>query len=1037
MKKKMNLPLFNIESIINENIMKNSKSKNIIKKLKNINIIQTQTKNEKGYKEIMKRKNELKHSSILFNYNYNNNINNNQSLKNNNQNKYILVNKPKFSNSGYRDNFNLNNYTSNKRKKINQTTKLMDINQTFSEISLIEEISTTDKKNIKNNLKDNSSDLYILNNDKNNSKNEPLISINNLDSNSPIHKATHKNKIKDKHKNMIYNDQLKTINKIYSYINITNANKNKYANKNNNKKIFINIFNSKYFEDNKKSLITDRYSNNIKKNKNYENKIIKGINKTFNSINLSKSKSKEKSNNKKGNKLYNNIHKLKSSISFYNKIEKFDNKLFYNKIKKKKNHKTSSMLKWNYIKNLEEKRNSFNLKNDKSNISNSRNNFGINDLSIKKNKSLNTNNNSNKNNKIYKRQKSDLKLFKSDFNIKKKKKYKSINIFSNNKIISKKVFSPINKAIEINKKGNRNDINTENKNKFYNEKIKGIKNKNSKKNKNYMNFIKYCKSYLNEDKKSIGKKNKNLFVSLLNLNNNSFNKRLKIVKIKSSNCIQNKFKSTDYTSESKSKSKSKRLETEDKNKLNTSILKKKRNFIFKNQNSGYSHIFDYSFLYKIKSKNSSHNHSALNIITSTDINKNLNNSSAIINITNPYNNNLKTSNFLFNNYNINLVKSSNNSIYSFRDNSKSLHKTIENNINNDDKDGNYIIKKGELIMKRYEIISILGKGSFGLCCKCYDKENNEYVCIKILKNLPNSNELSQQEINILNSLNSERIQQSGHFVIMKDNFTFRGHICIVFELLSINLYEEIQNSNYVGFDLSTILKFSIQLLFGLLILKNKNIIHCDLKPENILLIKKGKTGIKIIDFGSACNINQTQYIYIQSRYYRAPEIILGLDYGYEIDMWSLGCILCELYCGIPIFPGENEYDMLYYIMEYIGIPPKELIDNSPKKLEFFNEDGSPLEKKNSLGKIRRPNKKSIEAFLINADKDFIDLIQNILKWNKDERFKPEDALKHNFIIKNLNKEGLELHYLKIKEFSSPDFDINNYKATITKKLTSF
>ena len=392
---------------------------------------------------------------------------------------------------------------------------------------------------------------------------------------------------------------------------------------------------------------------------------------------------------------------------------------------------------------------------------------------------------------------------------------------------------------------------------------------------------------------------------------------------------------------------------------------------------------------------------------------------------------------MFNNYNINLVKSSNNSIYSFRDNSKSLHKTIENNINNDDKDGNYIIKKGELIMKRYEIISILGKGSFGLCCKCYDKENNEYVCIKILKNMPNSNELSQQEINILNSLNSERIQQSGHFVIMKDNFTFRGHICIVFELLSINLFEEIQNSNYVGFDLSTILKFSIQLLFGLLILKNKNIIHCDLKPENILLIKKGKTGIKIIDFGSACNINQTQYIYIQSRYYRAPEIILGLDYGYEIDMWSLGCILCELYCGIPIFPGENEYDMLYYIMEYIGIPPKELIDNSPKKLEFFNEDGSPLEKKNSLGKIRRPNKKSIEAFLINADKDFIDLIQNILKWNKDERFKPEDALKHNFIIKNLNKEGLELHYLKIKEFSSPNFDINNYKATITKKLTSF
>ena len=1033
----MNFPLFNIESIINENIMKNSKSKNSIKKIKNIT--QTQTINEKGYKEIMRRKNEFKHSSILSSYNYNNSINNNQNLKNNNQNKYILVNKQNASNSGYRDNFNLNNYTSNKRKKINKnkTTKLMEINQTLSEISLIEEISITEKKNIKNHLNEYNKNFYMIKKNKNNSINEPSILINNLDSISSIHKKSHKNKIKDK--NLIYKDQLKTINKIYSYINTTNANKNKHPNKN-NKKIFLNIFNSKFFEDNKKTIITDRYSDNKKKKKNIENKTIKGINKTFNSINLSKSKSKEK-NIKKENLIKNinktnNIKKLKSSISFYNKIEKVDNKLFYNKFKRKNNHKTSSMLKWNYFKNLGDKSNSFNLMKDqsnKSNISNSRNNLRINDLNIiKKNKTLNLNNNSSINNKIYKRQKDDLKLYKSDFNIKKKKKYKKINFISNNKSVNKSQISSINKTIEINKKNI--NISIENKYKFNFEKIELKTNSKKNKNKNYMNFIKYCKSYLNEDKKSIRKKSKNLFVPPLNLNNNSFNKHLKIVKIKSSNFIQNKFKSTDYTSESKSKSKSKRIETEDQNKLNTSILKKKRNFIFYNQKSNNSHIFDSSFIYKIKSKHSNHNHSALNIITSTDINKNLNNSSAIINIANHFNNNLKTSNFLFNNYNnINLVKSTNNSIYSFRDNRKSFHKTIDNNITFDDKEGNYIIKKGELILKRYEIIKVLGKGSFGICCKCYDKETNEYVCIKILKNLYNSTELGQQEINILNSLNTDIIKKSGYFVIMKNNFTFRGHICLVFELLSINLYEEIQNSNYVGFDLSTILKFSIQLLFGLLILKNKKIIHCDLKPENILFIKKGKTGIKIIDFGSSCHANRTQYIYIQSRYYRAPEIILGLDYGCEIDMWSLGCILCELYCGIPIFPGENEYDMLYYIMEYIGIPPKELIDNSPKKLEFFNEDGSPLEKMNSMGKIRRPNKKSIEAFLINADKDFIDLIQNILKWKKDERFKPEDALKHNFITKNLNKEGLELHNLKIKEYSSPNFDINNYQENMINK----
>ena len=1022
MKKKMNLPLFNIESIINENLSKNSKGNHSIKKINKI--FQRQTTNEKGYKEIMKRKNELKHSSILSTNNFNNN--NHNIMKNNNQNKYILISQSNNNNNGgYKDNLNLNNYTSNKRKKmnINKSSKLIEINQTFSDISLIDEITSSNRNNQNKNLVEEKMNKYNIIDNKNKYLNENSITINNLDSNSSLNKIIHKRNIKDK--NLIYNDPIKTINKIYSYINTTNVNKKKFSN--NNKKVFYNIFNSKVFEENKKTNITDRYSNNNKESKNkkvFTNNIIKEINSTINSINLTKSKSKSKEKNKKikENKMKNkNVKKLKSSISFYNKIGEIDNKLFYNKIKRKnKINKVSSILKYNYNKSIDYKSNSSNLKKNKPNISICRNNENNNEMNIiKRNKTLNINNNSNtnlnnKDNKIYKRQKSDIHFFISDFNIKKSKKYSNINIFSNKKSKDKKNFN------------NNLDNNIIEKNKIKNKNKNDIKQKDLK-YKNYINFIKYCKNYLNEDKKR--KKSKNLFIPPLNLNNNF--KEIKKEHIKSSNFIQKKFKSTDYTSESKSKSKSKRIETEDKSKINSYVIKKNKYFIINNNNkisnnnsNSNSHIFDSSFLL-FKNKNSetnmNHNHSALNIIRRKRINKNFNNSSAIINITNPLNNNYSNNSyFIFNNYNnLSLVKSSNDSIYSFRENKKSgsFSKKTENTINYDDKEGNYIIKKGELILKRYEIIKILGKGSFGICYKCYDKKNNEYVCIKILKNSLDSLEQAKLEINIIKTLNSDKIRKSGYFVKMKNYFNLKGHICIVFELLSINLYEEIQNSNFVGFDLSTILKFSIQLLFGLLILKNKNIIHCDLKPENILFIKKGKAGIRIIDFGSSCYLNQAQYEYIQSRYYRAPEIILGLDYGCEIDMWSLGCILCELYCGIPIFPGENEYDMIYYIMEYIGIPPKELIEKSPKKLEFFNIDGKPLEKKNSMGKIRKPNKKSIEAFLINADKDFIDLIQNILKWKKEERYSPEDALKHKWIIKNLTKEGLDLHYLKIKEYS--------------------
>lgn len=75
------------------------------------------------------------------------------------------------------------------------------------------------------------------------------------------------------------------------------------------------------------------------------------------------------------------------------------------------------------------------------------------------------------------------------------------------------------------------------------------------------------------------------------------------------------------------------------------------------------------------------------------------------------------------------------------------------------------------------------------------------------------------------------------------------------------------------------------------------IIHCDLKPENILLERCGYTNVKVIDFGSSCYIGQNAYAYIQSRFYRAPEVIFGSEYEEPIDIWSLGCIAAELLTG--------------------------------------------------------------------------------------------------------------------------------------------
>jgi len=138
---------------------------------------------------------------------------------------------------------------------------------------------------------------------------------------------------------------------------------------------------------------------------------------------------------------------------------------------------------------------------------------------------------------------------------------------------------------------------------------------------------------------------------------------------------------------------------------------------------------------------------------------------------------------------------------------------------------------------------------------------------------------------------------------------FRKHLCIVFELLSINIYELIQIYDFDGLPMRMIRNYAKQILEALKYMKQENIIHCDLKPENILLHdKEAEDGgkITIIDLGSSCFINEWLYTYIQSRFYRAPEIMLGIPYTSAIDMWSFGCIMIELFVGFPIFPGESE-----------------------------------------------------------------------------------------------------------------------------------
>jgi dual specificity tyrosine-phosphorylation-regulated kinase 2/3/4 len=164
-----------------------------------------------------------------------------------------------------------------------------------------------------------------------------------------------------------------------------------------------------------------------------------------------------------------------------------------------------------------------------------------------------------------------------------------------------------------------------------------------------------------------------------------------------------------------------------------------------------------------------------------------------------------------------------------------------------------------------------------------------------------------------------------------------------------------------------------------------------------MLVNPKRTNIKLIDLGSACYEEQKLYSYIQSRFYRAPEVILGVPYTMAIDVWSLGCVLVELFLGIPLFPGENEIEQLLCIMEIIGLPPSHLLEKAAKRSQFFENNDEPKTLCNSRGKTRVPASRMLRNILKGADNGFLDLIEKCLVWDPALRIRPEAALHHDWL----------------------------------------
>lgn len=270
-----------------------------------------------------------------------------------------------------------------------------------------------------------------------------------------------------------------------------------------------------------------------------------------------------------------------------------------------------------------------------------------------------------------------------------------------------------------------------------------------------------------------------------------------------------------------------------------------------------------------------------------------------------------------------------------------------NNNGWDDENYDYIVTAGELFYGRYKIKERIGKGSFGQVVRAEDIETKREVAIKIIKSKKPFLLQAKTEIELLTHLWEKDPEDQNNIVRLLTHFMYRNHQCLVFEMLSLNLYELLKNTQFGGVSLNLIRKFAKQVLKALAFLARRDvdIIHCDLKPENILLRHPKKSGVKVIDFGSSCRSNKRMYSYIQSRFYRSPEVMLGLPYSVAIDMWSLGCILAEMHTGEPLFSGSDQFDQMQKIVKLLGMIPNSMLEksNDEVKLQFFERiSSSPL-----------------------------------------------------------------------------------------------
>lgn len=361
------------------------------------------------------------------------------------------------------------------------------------------------------------------------------------------------------------------------------------------------------------------------------------------------------------------------------------------------------------------------------------------------------------------------------------------------------------------------------------------------------------------------------------------------------------------------------------------------------------------------------------------------------------------------------------------ENKKLLFTTINRNPNDDKPSkGDEYKKSGksEEQVKNYDWLKIIGQGTFGVVYKAQYKPDGKIVAIKKVYQDP---KYSNREFKIVVELDHPNcIKVHNYFFSSNEEKTDEIYLNLVMDYIPDTLYKILRFYYKKGYPFPNALGkiYTYQMLRSLAYIHNLNICHRDIKPQNIL-VDINTHRLVICDFGSAKQLKpgENSVSYICSRYYRAPELILGEEnYGCEIDIWSIGCVVAEMFLGEPLFCGKNSKDQFVKIMNVLGTPTEqEIVAMCP----------------NVNANLPQIKASGLKKRFKNPDPQLIDLLSKLLTYSPQKRLKPFEALLHPY-FDDLRIQKLTINSRPVTDlFDFTPVEVGKNQALLSKLVPTW